>query len=234
MKPENSTDLSSNRGPTLWGILFSPTEQFERMVERPRFGWALAVMMLVGALTAAMMGYSVVQEMPLPDEAGMIDSGQIAVTAGIFGFVGGLIGIPVSLLLISLLQKLFMMLFQGEATYRQLFSLNTHLYLLTLLANLILAVLLFVLGPRTDPEIYPTGLAALVPAEGALKGVLNGIELFALWKLFLTARGLSVLGRLSSGKAWTIALILFAGGLLFAALGGWLSEVAESLQLPQG
>lgn len=97
-----------------------------------------------------------------------------------------------------------------------------------------MAVLLLVLGPQADPKIYPTSLAALVPAEGAMKGLLNGIELFALWKLFLTAKGLSVLARLSSGKAWTIALILFAGGLSFAALGGWLGEMAESFQPPQG
>ncbi|MFS8515022.1 MAG: hypothetical protein LOD87_15075, partial [Planifilum fulgidum] len=118
---------------------------------------------------------------------------------------------------------------------RQLCSLNAHLYLLTLLASAIMAVLLLVLGPQADPKIYPTSLAALVPAEGAvLRGVLNGIELFALWKLFLTAKGLSVIARLSSGKAWAIALILFVGGLLFAALSGWFSELAESFQSPQG
>ena len=234
MKPEASSNSSSNKGPTLGGILFSPTEQFERMIDRPRFGWALTLMTLAGALVAALVGYSVALETPLPEEAPMLDPGQIALSAGIMSFVGGLIGVPVVLLVVSLIQKLFVMLFQGEATYRQLFSLNTHLYLLTLLASAIMAVLLLVLGPQADPKIYPTSLAALVPAEGAMKGLLNGIELFALWKLFLTAKGLSVLARLSSGKAWTIALILFAGGLSFAALGGWLGEMAESFQPPQG
>lgn len=234
MKPEASSNSSSNKGPTLGGILFSPTEQFERMIDRPRFGWALTLMTLAGALVAALVGYSVALETPLPEEAPMLDPGQIALSAGIMNFVGGLIGVPVVLLVVSLIQKLFVMLFQGEATYRQLFSLNTHLYLLTLLASAIMAVLLLVLGPQADPEIYPTSLAALVPAEGAMKGLLNGIELFALWKLFLTAKGLSVLARLSSGKAWTIALILFAGGLSFAALGGWLGEMVESFQPPQG
>lgn len=234
MKPEASSNSSSNKGPTLGGILFSPTEQFERMIDRPRFGWALTLMTLAGALVAALVDYSVALETPLPEEAPMLDPGQIALSAGIMSFVGGLIGVPVVLLVVSLIQKLFVMLFQGEATYRQLFSLNTHLYLLTLLASAIMAVLLLVLGPQADPKIYPTSLAALVPAEGAMKGLLNGIELFALWKLFLTAKGLSVLARLSSGKAWTIALILFAGGLSFAALGGWLGEMAESFQPPQG
>ena len=94
------------------------------------------------------------------------------------------------MLLISLIQKLLLMLFQGEATYRQLFCLNTHLYLFTLLASLIMAVMMLLLGPSENPKIYPTSLAALVPAEGAvLRGVLNGIELFALWKLFLAAKG---------------------------------------------
>src|SRR5690606_13503941 len=239
MNRESSSNLSSNKGPTLWGILIAPTEQFERMVHRPRFGWALAAMMVVGsivaALGAAQVAYSMVQETPIPEEAQMIAPDQIAMGAAFLGFVGSLVGIPVSLLLISLIQKLLLMLFQGEATYRQLFSLNTHLYLFTLLASLILVVMMLLLGPSENPEIYPTSLAALVPAEGAvLRGVLNGIELFALWKLFLTAKGLSVIARLSSGKAWAIALILFVGGLLFAALSGWFSELAESFQSPQG
>ena len=235
MKPESSSNLSPNKGPTLWGMLFAPTEQFERMIDRPRFGWALAAMMLVGSIAAALVAYSVALETPIPEEAQMIDPAQIAMGAAFLGFVGGLVGVPVTLLLISLIQKLFLMLFQGEATFRQLFSLNTHLYLFSLLASLIMAVMMLLLGPSENPEIYPTSLAALVPAEGAvLRGVLNGIELFALWKLFLTAKGLSTLARLSSGKAWTIALILFAGGLLFAALGGWFSEMAESFQPPQG
>ncbi|MEW9032235.1 MAG: Yip1 family protein [Planifilum fimeticola] len=234
MKPESSSNLSPNKGPTLWGMLFAPTEQFERMIDRPRFGWALAAMMLVGSIAAALVAYSVALETPIPEEAQMIDPAQIAMGAAFLGFVGGLVGVPVTLLLISLIQKLFLMLFQGEATFRQLFSLNTHLYLFSLLASLIMAVMVLLLGPQAQPDIFPTSLAALVPAEGALRGVLNGIELFALWKLFLTAKGLSTLARLSSGKAWTIALILFAGGLLFAALGGWFSEMAESFQPPQG
>lgn len=233
MKPESSSALSSNKGPTLWGILFEPTRQFERMIDRPRFGWALAVMVVAGALVAAMIAYSVAQQMPIPEEAQMIDPKQIALFSGITGFVGGLVGVPVTLLLISLIQKLFVMLFQGEATYRQLFSMNTHLYLLTFISSLIMAVMLLVLGSQADPEIYPTSLAAVVPAEGVLKGILNGIELFALWKLFLAAKGLSIIARLSSGKAWTIALILFAGGLAFSAASFWFSEMAASFQPPQ-
>jgi len=136
MNRESSSNLSSNKGPTLWGILIAPTEQFERMVHRPRFGWALAAMMVVGsivaALGAAQVAYSMVQETPIPEEAQMIAPDQIAMGAAFLGFVGSLVGIPVSLLLISLIQKLLLMLFQGEATYRQLFSLNTHLYLFTL------------------------------------------------------------------------------------------------------
>ena len=56
MNPESSSNLSSNKGPTLWGMLFAPTEQFERMIHRPRFGWALTVMMLAGSIVAAVSG----------------------------------------------------------------------------------------------------------------------------------------------------------------------------------
>ncbi|MGI6128428.1 MAG: hypothetical protein ACOYEF_16085, partial [Planifilum sp.] len=89
MKPEASSNSSSNKGPTLGGILFSPTEQFERMIDRPRFGWALTLMTLAGALVAALVGYSVALETPLPEEAPMLDPGQIALSAGIMNFVGG-------------------------------------------------------------------------------------------------------------------------------------------------
>ncbi|WP_380162189.1 hypothetical protein [Kroppenstedtia sanguinis] len=84
-------------------------------------------------------------------------------------------------------------------------------------------------GGGTDPETIPTSLAAFVPAEGYLKGLLVGIEIFAIWELILIASGLSIVGRLSKGKGWTIALIIFAVSLFLMAGITAVGDMANSM-----
>ncbi|GGA37574.1 membrane protein YknW [Kroppenstedtia guangzhouensis] len=228
------TSSSEVRKPSLLGVLFSPTEQFERIREKPRFGMALTILMVLSVIILSLTGLALVENPIYMEKAGVEEAGLppeafTAITIGSMLF-GGVIGTPVLLLLRSLFHWLFMMLFRGEASFKQLFSLNTHLYLLPVLSSLIYMVYLWVTGGGgTDPETLPTSLSAFVSAEGFLKGLLGGIEIFAIWELILTASGLSIVGRLSKGKGWAIALIIFGVTLLMMAGFTALGEMADSM-----
>ncbi|EGK12485.1 Yip1 family protein [Kroppenstedtia eburnea] len=228
------TSAPEVKKPSLFGVLFSPTEQFERIREKPRFGMALTIVIVLSVIILSLTGLALAENPVFLEKAGVEEAGlpPEAFTAFTVGgmIIGGLVGIPISLLLRSLFHWLFMMLFRGEASFKQLFSLNTHVYFLPLLGTLVYMVYLWATGGGgTDPETIPTSLAAFVPAEGFLKGVLGGIEIFAIWELILIASGLSIVGRLSKGKGWTIALIIFAVALVVTAGFTAMGDMANSM-----
>lgn len=220
--------------PSLLGILFSPGEQFARIRENPRFGLALTIVIVLSVVLLALVGLAlaenpVYQEQAGVEEAGIPPEAFTAITVG--GMIAvGLFGTPIILLLRSLFHWLFLLLFRGEATFKQLFSLNTHLYLLPILSTFVYMLFLWVTGGGGEnPEIVPTSLAAFIPAEGFVSGLLAGIEIFAIWELILTAGGLSVVSRISKGKGWAIALIIFGATLFITAGFAALGEMANSM-----
>jgi hypothetical protein len=52
---------------------------------------------------------------------------------------------------------------------------------------------------------------------GFVRGVLTGINPFAIWGLVITALGVAVIEKAPSGKAWTAAIVAFLVGLLIQA-----------------
>ncbi len=201
--------------PSLLGLLFSPQEHFQRLKENPAFVWPLFWVILLYASYGAAMSYFSLETPEGRQSLAMMGSNAkwfVPLTGGIMM----LFTVPIILLFLAGFHRLLMMLFQGEATFRQLFSLNTHLYITPVIAGLIHVVYLLIVGAGQNYEVFPTSLAAIFPAEGALLAFLSAIEVFAIWKLILSAMGLRVLGNISSGKAWAIALIPFILSLLIS------------------
>lgn len=211
------SNISSDqvRKPSLLGILFDPGEQFQRIMKQPRIIAPLIWLLLLYSASGAILSY-----LTLETPEGRQAMAMMGSAANWFfptvGAVTTLFYILITLLVLSGIQRLLMMVFQGEASFTQLLSLNTHLYILPLLASLIHLVVLLIVGIGEDTTIIPSSLAAVIPADGALRAFLAEIEVFAIWKLVLSAIGLAVIGRVSKGKAWAIALIPFILWLLVA------------------
>jgi hypothetical protein len=53
-------------------------------------------------------------------------------------------------------------------------------------------------------------------AHPVLATALGSLDLFRIYGLFLAALGLRKVARMSSGSAWTVVLIIFLLGVLFA------------------
>jgi hypothetical protein len=50
-----------------------------------------------------------------------------------------------------------------------------------------------------------------------LAGFLNGVEVFTIWSTVVLAIGLREIAKLSKGKAWTVAVLMWFLGALMAA-----------------
>ncbi|OYD06580.1 Yip1 family protein [Paludifilum halophilum] len=232
---ENQANITEK--PSLFGVLLSPKEHFQRMRENPRFVLAFITVVVLSAVFSSVTMWALVQNPAIQEEMGFQGETELPVemmTGLIVGSAafGSLVGVPIAILLTTLFHWLLVMLFQGNATYRQILSLNSHLNILPVISSLIyLVVVLATGGGGGDPQVVPTSLAAFIPAEGFVGGLLAQIEVFAIWQLVLTAGGLSVIGGLSKGKGWAVALIVFGAGLLLSSGMAAMGEVANSMNM---
>lgn len=197
------------RNPSLLGMIWEPVQQFERIRERPQ----IVVPLLVVLLLSTMLSIAMVEpSMELPEYQMTIEQlGEegARTTAYVFASIGMMFLIPLLILIMTLLHWLLTLFFQGSATFVQLFSLNTYVQVFTILSNLVLTVYLWTIGVGESGLIPPTSVAALVSVDGFWQALLSGIEVFAIWQLIVTALGLSVIARISRGKAWVAALAPF-------------------------
>lgn len=214
---------ASGTKPSLWDMIFSPEKQFIRMKENPVIWVPLILITLFSTLLSAAMAYfmandpQMIEQMMQGQTDGVaIDQGILKVILIVGGGVGGFISAPFSALIGAAITLLFVMLFQGEATYRQLFSFHVHLYVLSLLSLIVNLLVYITFGG--DLNVRATSLASLVEAEGVLKGLLLTFDVFIIWSTILLANGLTVIANLSRGKAWTIALIHFVFGALLLVI----------------
>ncbi|SEN59123.1 Yip1 family protein [Lihuaxuella thermophila] len=214
MNLQAQTPSTPKEKPSLLGIITSPEKQFLRIKDHPTVWGPMILLTLVTTLITGIQMYFVVNDPVL--FPGMVDpSGNLTgeldmlkTITVISGTVGALFIIPLGSLVGALFTWILVLLFQGEAKYRQLLSFGLHLMVLNVLSLLVnfIALIGFGINPL---EGSVTSLAAILPVEGMLKGFLTVLDVFMIWGLFLTANGLKVIAKLSSGKAWTISLLFF-------------------------
>ncbi|SDX11372.1 Yip1 domain-containing protein [Marininema mesophilum] len=207
--------------PSLLGMMTSPTLQFQRIAERPDFWSAFLTILGLTALTTAVM-------LTPASPPGFV------ITMSVLGV---LLGAPISLLISALLQWIFLRVLSGKATYRQVFSLNVYTSVISLLGLILQAIIVVATGANIQElqnSVTPTSLAAFISSDSLMvKALLGNIEIFAIWHLILTALGLSIIGKVSTAKGWTVALTLFILGVALATGLGAVGDTFKDFVPPQ-
>ncbi|MBA4496493.1 Yip1 family protein [Paenactinomyces guangxiensis] len=222
MEAHIQTEKGLSEKPSLIGMIVSPEKQYRRIKENPTIWLPMIILMVLATALIGLQMYLLVND-PQYLQQTLRGAGNVSLdietmkiwTIGI-GTAVGFLTVPFSSLLAAFFTWIFVMLMQGEAKFRQLFSFQLHLYVISLL-SLIVSVILFS-AFDLDPNVPATSLASIIPAEGAVKGLLSAIEVFAIWGTVLTASGLQVIASLSRGKAWTIAIIFWCVVAVFSAV----------------
>ena len=216
--------------PSLWAILWKPVETFERIRENPRIFGALVMVTLLFVIGAALNALSVTPEQianELGQEflselqgdltgdelmTGSILSGIIVVTAVFSTLFTPVLSILISSAILLLIAKIV----RSEVSFKQLFSMNTYMFLLTGLSALINGLAAFLLK---SPNVFVTNLGSIIPSEGALNGLLTNLDLFNIWGVILTALGLNIVASFSKKLSWSISIIFFIIGVIFSMIG---------------
>ncbi|WP_338470667.1 Yip1 family protein [Niallia sp. XMNu-256] len=204
--------------PSIWGILWSPTEQFERIKERPRIWGALAIVTILFVIGMYLSSFGKIPEIngvSEEDLAGMQAFNSVLMI--VMGIITPIFGILISTVIYFLIAKIA----RSEVSFKQLFSMNTYIMILSALSILINGIGIALLGGTSD-TIY-TSLGSIIQAEGALGGFLTGLEVFTIWGVILNAIGLHKVAEFSKGLAWTISIAFFVIGLIFSMIAAGVS-----------
>jgi hypothetical protein len=211
----------------LINVLFSPTAVFERVRERPKFLLpALALAVVVTVLTYLMMPFTraamasrVTQAMQQnPQAAAQMEKFQS------IGVVFAPIGLFIGLLLAAgVLWLLVMLLAGGDAKFKTLLSVATYAAVpsaLLQVAGLLVLQMKGVEAVTSVQDLRPAlGLNLLAPSLGGFAGaVLGGINPFSIWGMIMTAIGIRVTHKTSTGAAYTVAVVALVLGVLIGAL----------------
>jgi hypothetical protein len=224
---------------TLANIFFEPGRTFEALRARPRFLAAGVVMAVIFVGFTALLFTKVdyeqmvrqaienspqAEQMTPEQREQAIEMQTKPVFKYLFGYAAPFFGFAFVIAVGGLVYMLASLAAGKKLGYKQALAVWTYSslppFVLSMLAN---TVLLFVRPP--DPADAAAARGGLVRANlGALfsrteQPVLatlgSAVDLFAIYGLVLAAVGMRRVGRMSSGTAWTLVLIIYLVGLLF-------------------
>lgn len=236
-------DARRNGLATVTDIIISPSTAFQNLREAPTWGWAFliaTVLGIIGFFLAAPVTQHVMEAtMPaqlaanpqiaaLPPErqqAAIAQGLAIAKIATRFSFIA----IPIVILVGGCVQGLIMLIGNaighGDGSFKKYFALSVNVSVIGIgLGALINGIIVLLRGPdafssTTAIQSALPSLALIAPgAKGALAGFLGAISVFSIWSIALLALGMTGVGRIPRGVAWTLAIVML---LLTACFGAW-------------
>ncbi len=216
-----------------FGILFSPSETYKKIVERPRW---LGMLFLTIAISAVFVGgflsTEVGQEawMDLVIEktrssAGEVSDAQIEAFEKIQPYVGPIgVGQTVlmaplmSLVMSGILYVVFSIILGATATFRQLFTVTVHSGVVGTVQAVFTWTLNYFRGVMTSPTSF-ANLLPMIEEDTFLYKFLNVVDLFVIWWLIVLAIGLGILyKRKSTGIAISLLAVYAVIALVVAAV----------------
>jgi len=211
----------------LFNVLHEPTAVFNRVNERPRvlIPWlVLGVFLIVLAILVQ------------PFQAAAFEAFKATLTPeqvaqmGNRGAGGGPVGMALYPVLVFIgvaagagLLWIGVSLTGTQARYKTLLSVLTYSCVTYVLFSVVVVLVLKVRGIQAITGFAdlraPLGLDLLVPGAGLFAGtVLNGINLFSVWGVWLTGTGISVTHKTSQAAAIAVAAAAFLIMLFIVSL----------------
>ncbi|MDQ0273536.1 YIP1 family protein [Cytobacillus purgationiresistens] len=200
--------------PSLLGMIWSPTEQFDRIKQNPKIWVPLLLVSLLFSFGMILMAFTMDASFfelgDLSEEETLLVLGFARITMAITGIITPIITVLISSAIYLLICKIA----SSDVTFRQLFSMNTYILIIGALGLVINSGFAALIGGNSD--VFITSLAGLLNAGPS--SILNHIEVFSIWQTILIAIGLNRVAGLSKTVAWIIAIVFFLVGIGLALL----------------
>jgi hypothetical protein len=211
--------------PSLFGMIFSPGKQFERIREKPVIWLPLILLSLLSMIVAIFVtmniDYAAISGMEMSAE----EEEMTKIFAVIVGALGGLFGTPISYLIFGGILFGIAKIAKSTVTFKQMFSLMIFVSFISMIGQILNQLIIVAIDG--DPYIMLTSLNSFIGAKGALGAVLGVIEVFSIWYYILLAIGLVKVANLSKPAAYIITIVFFSLSLIIAAISGALEGLAQ-------
>jgi hypothetical protein len=212
------------------GVITSPKATFQSVVAHPRALGVIVVICLISAVTlgwffSSQVGRDAWLNSMIERGGAQMNDQQIAAMEkmapmiGYFAIAQALIGVPIFMVVIAgLLYAIFNAAMGGTATFKQVFAVVAHSWVIPAVSQLFTLPLAYAKGELKSS----TSLGVLLPMiddSTFLGKFLGAIDFFLIWALIVLAIGLAVLyRRKTQSVATTLFVIYVVIALAIAAL----------------
>jgi hypothetical protein len=229
---------------SLTGIFFEPSRVFNSFRRKPRFVVAI-ILMLISYLAfitvfftkidynkfvrAAIENSPRAAQMPPEQIDQAVEMQTKPVLKAIFLYVVPSVVFLIVFTIGGLLYMAGVMMMGGKISFLQGVGVWVYSSLPpTLIAMILNIILVFIKDPESYDQVAASrtglvqaNLGILFSAKDSkmLHAVFSQFDVFAFYGLFLAALGLRIVGKISSGLAWTIVLAIFLVRIAFSVLG---------------
>ena len=189
--------------PSLLKMFWRPKEQFVNIRSNPNIATPLIVVTVIYIMASMVKALFIhAEDLMLPGMSAQ-EADMVAATAKAFTAMLGFISPVFTILFMTVIYFIILKIARKNTTFKQLFSMNTYIFVVQAVGLLINSLLMMVIDSSSGSTI--TSLA-LFNRDWSL---LNAIELFTIWKFVLTAIGFHLVGQLSKSTSIILVIVLF-------------------------
>jgi hypothetical protein len=204
----------------LVGVITSPKATFQNVVAHPKALGIIVIICLVSAVTlgvffSTQVGRDAWLNSMIERGGAQLNDQQIAAFekmapyVGYFAIAQALIGVPIFMVLIAgLLYAIFNAAMGGTATFKQVFAVVAHAWVIPAVSQLFTLPLAYAKGELKSS----TSLGVLLPMidDATFLGkFLGAIDFFLIWALIVLAIGLGVLYRRKTPSIATTLFVIY-------------------------
>ena len=195
--------MNDKQKPSLLKMFWRPKEQFVKIRSNPIIATPLIVVTVIYIMASMVKALFIrAEDLMLPGMTAQ-EADMVAATAKAFTAMSGFISPVFTILFMTIIYFIILKIARKNTTFKQLFSMNTYIFVVQAVGLLINSLLMMVIDSSSGSAI--TSLA-LFNRDWSL---LNAIELFTIWKFVLTAIGFHLVGQLSKSTSIILVIVLF-------------------------
>ena len=195
--------MNDKQKPSLLKMFWRPKEQFVKITSNPIMATPLIVVTVIYIMASMVKALFIrAEDLMLPGMTAQ-EADMVAATAKAFTAMSGFISPVFTILFTTMIYFIILKIARKNTTFKQLFSMNTYIFVVQAVGLLINSLLMMVIDSSSGSAI--TSLA-LFNRDWSM---LNAIELFTIWKFVLTAIGFHLVGQLSKSTSIILVIVLF-------------------------
>ena len=195
--------MNDKQKPSLLKMFWRPKEQFVKIRSNPIIATPLIVVTVIYIMASMVKALFIrAEDLMLPGMTAQ-EADMVAATAKAFTAMSGFISPVFTILFMTLIYFIILKIARKNTTFKQLFSMNTYIFVVQAVGLLVNSLLMMVIDSSSGSAI--TSLA-LFNRDWSM---LNAIELFTIWKFVLTAIGFHLVGQLSKSTSIILVIVLF-------------------------